>query len=77
MTIMLLIAILIESLIEYKHYRELKERVFDLEMKNTSLKLLMSNILDIFSKNGQSGTKSECSDLQGDEKPGDTTNANI
>ena len=73
MIMILPIVILIESLIEDKRYRELKNRIFDLEMKNTKLNNL---IFDIFSKNGQPGTKSECSDLQGNEKPGDTTNTN-
>lgn len=71
MIIMLPIAILIQSFVENRDYRELKNRVFDLEMKNTKLNNL---IFDIFSKNGQPGTKSECSDLQGDEKPENTTN---
>lgn len=69
--IILSIAILIESFIENRDYRKLKNRVFDLEMKNTKLNNL---IFDIFSGNGQPGTKSECTDLQGNEKPGDTTN---
>ena len=73
MIMILPIVILIESLIEDKRYRELKNRIFDLEMKNTKLNNL---IFDIFSGNGQPGTKSECSDLQGNEKPGDTTNTN-
>lgn len=74
MIMILPIAILIESLIEDKRYRELKNRIFELEMNNSKLNNL---IFDIFSGNGQPGTKSECSDLQGNEKPGNTTNANI
>ena len=35
MIIMLPIVILIQSLIEDKRYRELKNKIFELEMKNT------------------------------------------
>lgn len=73
MIMILPIVILIQSLIEDKRYRGLKNRIFELEMKNTKLNNL---IFDIFSKNGQPGTKSECSDLQGNEKPENTTNTN-
>ena len=73
-TIILSITILIESFIENRHYRELKNRIFELEMKNTELKLLMSNILDIFSGNGQPRTESEHTDLPGNEKPKNTPN---
>ena len=61
----------------WKRYKELEKRIFELEVKNSELRQLMFNILDAFSKNGQSRTKSECSDLQGNEEPGDTTNTNI
>ena len=76
MIMILPIVILIESLIEDKRYRELKNRIFELEMNNSKLNNLNNLIFDILSKNGQPGTKSECSDLQGNEKPGDATNTN-
>ena len=74
MIMILPIAILIQSFIEDKRYRELKNRIFDLELENTKLNNL---IFDIFSGNGQPGTKSECSDLQGNEKPENTACSNI
>ena len=52
---------------------QLREELIDLQVKLSRLDNL---IFDIFSKNGQPGTKFECSDLQGNEKPGDATNTN-
>lgn len=69
--------ILFADFIGYKRDRELEKRILELEVKNSELKQLMSNILDIFSKNEQPRTKSECPDLPENEQPGNTTNANI
>jgi hypothetical protein len=75
--VILFLLILFVDFIGYERYKELEKRILELEVKNSELKRLMFNILDAFSKNGQSRTESECSDLQGNEKPRDTTNANI
>ena len=74
--VILFLLILFADFIGAKRDRELEKRILELEVKNSELKHLMSNILDIFSKNGQPRTELECSDLQGNEEPGNTTNAN-
>lgn len=74
--VILFLLILFVDLIGYERYKELEKRILELEVKNSELKQLMFNILDAFSKNGQPGIKFECSDLQGNEKPENTTNTN-
>lgn len=74
--VILFLLILLADFIGHERDRELEKRILELEVKNSELRHLMFNILDNFSKNEQPRIKPECSDLQGNEKPGDTTNAN-
>lgn len=75
--VILFLLILFTDFLGVRRDKELEKRILELEVKNSELKQLMFNILDAFSKNGQSRTKSECSDIPEKEKPGNTTNANI
>lgn len=62
--IILSVAILIECFVENKHYRELKNRIFDLEMKNTKLNNL---IFDIFSGNEKPGNTTDTDPQEGSD----------
>jgi len=75
--VILFLLILFADFIGYNRDKELEKRILELEVKNSELKQLMFNILDAFSKNGQSRIKPERSDLQGNEEPGNTTNTDI
>lgn len=74
--VILFLLILLADFIGHERDKKLEKRILELEIKNSELKQLMFNILDVFSENGQPRTKSECSDLPGNEEPGDTTNTN-
>ena len=75
--VILFLLVLYSDFLGVRRDRELEKRILELEVKNSELRQLMFNILDAFSKNGQSRTKSECSDLQRNEEPENTTNTNI
>ena len=74
--VVLFLLILLADFIGHERDRELEKRILELEVKNSELRHLMFNILDNFSKNEQPRIKPECSDLQRNEEPGNTTNTN-
>ena len=73
-SVILLVIVINNYFYVNRQCNQLRKELIDLQVKLSRLNNL---IFDIFSKNGQPGTKSECSDLQRNEEPGDTTNANI